>query len=115
MKKLLALLALPFLALPADAAPIPSLASWYGPGFHGRTTANGETYNQYAVSVAHKSLPFNTMVRICNINNNKCVNARVNDRGPYIGQREFDLSYEAARQISMIESGVVPITYEIIH
>ena len=116
MKKLLTLLTIPLITMggAVQAQVYDSLASWYGPGFHGRTTANGETYNQYGISVAHKSLPFGTKVRICNKLNDKCVNVRVNDRGPYIGDREFDLSYGAAVQISMISSGVVPITYEIL-
>ncbi len=116
MKKLLALLALPFIALtsPVAAEVQTSTASWYGPGFHGRTTANGERYNQYGISAAHKSLPFGTRVRICNQWSSKCVDVRINDRGPYIAGRSFDLSYGAAAQIGMLSSGVVPITYEIL-
>ena len=117
MKKLLALLALPFIALtsPVEAAVQTSTASWYGPGFHGKTTANGETYNMYATdTAAHKTLPFGTRVRICNQWTTQCVDVRINDRGPYIAGRSFDLSYGAAQQIGMLQSGVVPITYEIL-
>ena len=86
------------------------LASWYGPYFHGRTTANGETYNMYGISAAHKTLPFGTKLRVCY---QGCVDVRINDRGPYIGARELDLSYGAAKTIGLIEPGVatVSITY----
>ena len=86
------------------------LASWYGPYFHGRTTANGETYNMHGISAAHKTLPFGTKLRVCY---QGCVDVRINDRGPYIGARELDLSYGAARAIGLIEPGVatVSITY----
>tara|TARA_E500000081_G_C5826515_1_gene215869 strand:+ start:31 stop:372 length:342 start_codon:yes stop_codon:yes gene_type:complete len=82
------------------------LASWYGPYFHGRLTANGETYNMYGISAAHKTLPFGTKLRVCY---KECVDVRINDRGPYIGARELDLSYAAAKQIGMIEPGVVNV------
>ena len=86
------------------------LASWYGPYFHGRTTANGETYNMYGISAAHKTLPFGTKLRVCY---QGCVDVRINDRGPYIGARELDLSYGAAKVIGLVEPGVatVSITY----
>ena len=86
------------------------LASWYGPYFHGRTTANGETYNMYGISAAHKTLPFGTELRVCY---KGCVDVRINDRGPYIGARELDLSYGAAKAIGLVEPGVatVSITY----
>ena len=86
------------------------LASWYGPYFHGRLTANGETYNMYGISAAHKTLPFGTKLRVCY---EGCVDVRINDRGPYIGSRELDLSYGAAKAIGLIEPGVaiVEITY----
>ena len=102
--------ALAALMLPAAARQQSgtALASWYGPGFHGRTTANGERYNQYGLTVAHKSLPFGTRLRICY---QGCVVVRVNDRGPYIGPREFDLSQGAAARIGLIDPGVARITY----
>lgn len=86
------------------------LASWYGPYFHGRTTANGETYDMYGISAAHKTLPFGTKLRVCY---RGCVNVRINDRGPYIGARELDLSYGAAKAIGLIQPGVdyVSINY----
>ena len=79
------------------------LTSWYGPYYHGRTTANGETYNMYGFTAAHKSLPFGTKLRVCY---NGCVDVRINDRGPYSGGRELDLSYGAAAQIGLLDPGV---------
>lgn len=84
------------------------LASWYGDYFHGRTTANGETYNQNDLTVAHKSLPFNTFLKVTNLKTQKSVVVRVNDRGPYIPPRSLDLSREAARCIQSETAGVVP-------
>jgi rare lipoprotein A len=86
------------------------LTSWYGPGFHGRLTANGEVYDQMGLTAAHKTLPFGTRLRVCY---QECVNVRINDRGPYIGVRELDLSKGAAQAIGLIDPGVanVEITY----
>ncbi|GAA6616486.1 septal ring lytic transglycosylase RlpA family protein [Scytonema sp. NUACC26] len=84
------------------------LASWYGPYFHGRMTANGETFNQNELTVAHKSLPFNTYLQVTNLKNGKTVIVRVNDRGPYIPPRTLDLSKVAARCIGSELAGVVP-------
>ena len=86
------------------------LTSWYGPGFHGRLTANGEVYDQMGLTAAHKTLPFGTRLRVCY---QGCVNIRINDRGPYIGARELDLSKGAAQAIGLIHPGVanVEITY----
>ena len=82
------------------------LASWYGSYFHGRTTANGEVYSMYGNTVAHKTLPFNTKLRICY---KGCVDVRVTDRGPYWGGRELDLSYGAAQAIGMVDVGVADV------
>ena len=86
------------------------LTSWYGPGFHGRLTANGEVYDQMGLTAAHKTLPFGTWLRVCY---QGCVNVRINGRGPYIGARELDLSKGAAQAIGLIDPGVanVEITY----
>ena len=86
------------------------LTSWYGSYFHGRTTANGETYNMYGHTAAHKTLPFGTRLRVCY---EGCVDVRINDRGPYIGARELDLSYGAAKAVGLIGPGVanVSVTY----
>ena len=82
------------------------LASWYGPGFHGRLTANGEVYNQYGLTAAHKTLPFGTRLQVCY---RGCVVVRINDRGPFIGSRELDLSKGAADAIGMTASGVATV------
>ncbi len=83
------------------------LASWYGPYFHGRKTANGEIFNQHDLTVAHKSLPFNTFLNVRNVQNGKSVIVRVNDRGPFIPPRSLDLSKVAARCIHGEQAGVV--------
>jgi rare lipoprotein A len=79
------------------------LASWYGPGFHGNLTANGERYNQYASTAAHKSLPFGTKLRVCY---KTCEVVRINDRGPFIPGRHLDLSKGTAQRIGLIHSGI---------
>ncbi len=86
-------------------------ASWYGPYFHGRITATGEVYNQYDLTVASRTLPFDTYLKVTNQKNGKSVIVRVNDRGPYVDEhlRILDLSYRAATEIGSDESGVVPI------
>ncbi|MEX0772947.1 MAG: septal ring lytic transglycosylase RlpA family protein [Balneolales bacterium] len=84
-------------------------ASWYGPGFHGKLTANGETYDQGELTAAHRTLPFDTRVRVENMRNGKSVMVRINDRGPYADNRIIDLSRKAAESIDMVESGVVPV------
>ena len=84
------------------------LSSRYGGYFHGRTTANGETYDMYGHTAAHKTLPFGTKLRVCY---QGCVDVRINDRGPYIGARELDLSYGAAKEIGLIQPGVDYVSY----
>ncbi|NJN59201.1 MAG: septal ring lytic transglycosylase RlpA family protein [Leptolyngbyaceae cyanobacterium SL_5_9] len=84
------------------------LASWYGPYFHGRITATGEVFNQNDLTAAHRTLPFNTYVKVTNLRNGKSVIVRINDRGPYIEGRSLDLSQQAARCIQSESSGVVP-------
>lgn len=81
-------------------------ASFYGPRFHGKTTANGEKMDKFALTCAHKTLPFGTMLEVTNLANGKKVIVRVNDRGPYSGSRVLDLSLEAAKKINMIDHGV---------
>jgi rare lipoprotein A len=81
--------------LPAAAETVK--ASWYGPGFHGRTTASGERFNQYAMTAAHRYLPFGTLVRV--VYTGRSVTVRINDRGPFIKGRSLDLSKAAARRI----------------
>lgn len=84
------------------------IASWYGPYFHGRLTANGETFDQNTLTAAHKSLPFNTILQVRNLKNNRTVVVRINDRGPYIGKRSLDLSKAAAQCLGSEHVGVIP-------
>ena len=88
------------------------LASWYGPGFHGRLTANGEIYDSQGITAAHKTLPFDTLLRVTY--KDKSIVVRINDRGPYIDGRELDLSEGAARELGCIDVGVCKVTIEII-
>ena len=81
-------------------------ASWYGPHFHGKMTANGEYFNQLAFTAAHKQFRFGTLLRITNPRNNKSVIVRINDRGPYIKGRELDLSKASANALGIMEKGV---------
>ncbi len=87
-------------------------ASWYGPGFHGQKTANGEVYDQMSFTAAHKSLKFGTLLKITNLRNNKSVVVRINDRGPYIGGRDLDLSKAAALELGFVRKGVAKIKVE---
>ncbi|MEX0994321.1 MAG: septal ring lytic transglycosylase RlpA family protein, partial [Balneolaceae bacterium] len=85
------------------------IASWYGPNFHGRPTANGERYDMDGLTAAHRTLPFNTVVRVENQDNGKTVDVRINDRGPYVGNRIIDLSRKAASEIDMIRPGTAKV------
>jgi len=89
-------------------------ASYYGPKFHGKKTANGEIFDMYKKSAAHRTLPFNTILEVTNLDNQKRVIVRVNDRGPFVKGRILDLSYEAAREIDMISSGVARVSVRIL-
>jgi len=93
--------------LESSTTRLSGLASWYGGYFHGRLTANGEIYNQDDFTVAHRTLPFNTYLKVTNLENNKSVIVRVNDRGPYIAPRSLDLSRTAARCLDSEHTGVV--------
>jgi rare lipoprotein A len=90
------------------------IASWYGPGFHGRRTASGEVYNQYDLTAAHQTLPHGTRLRVTNLTNDRVVFVRINDRGPFIDDRIIDLSYTAAREIEMIGPGTAPVRIEVV-
>ncbi len=93
----------------ADGFSQQGVASWYGEQFHEKKTANGETYNMYAMTAAHKTLPFGTMVKVRNVENNKTTIVRVNDRGPFCRGRIIDLSYSAAKEIEMIGNGTTAV------
>ena len=86
-------------------------ASWYGAHHHGRTTASGEPFDMNAMTTAHKTLPFGTMLEVENLTNGKSVEVRVNDRGPFIEGRVLDLSRAAMGRIGGIASGVVAVRY----
>jgi len=88
------------------------LASWYGEDFHGRRTANGEVYDMYAMTAAHRTLPFNTRVRVTNMENGKKTEVRINDRGPFIPGRIIDLSQSGARELEMIGPGTAKVVVE---
>ena len=84
-------------------------ASWYGGKFHGRKTSNGEVYDMHKKSAAHKTLPFNTYVKVQNLSNNKYTIVRVNDRGPFVKGRIIDLSYAAAKEIDLVGPGTASV------
>lgn len=88
------------------------VASWYGRQFHGRKTANGETFDMNALTAAHRSLPLNCYIRVTNKNNGKSVVVKVNDRGPFHGNRVVDLSYGAAKQLGITNAGTAKVSIE---
>jgi rare lipoprotein A len=116
-----------FLIAPAMEAPLVALksepvkpikvwvgnASWYGPNFDGKKTANGERFNAESLTAAHPNLPFGSWVRIVNVRNGKFEVVRINDRGPYQEGREIDVSYRVARKIGLINSGVSQVRLEL--
>ena len=89
-------------------------ASWYGPDFHGKTTANGERYNMLKLTAAHQQLPFNTLVKVTNLANGKTATVRINDRGPFLKGRILDLSYGAARALGANGAGVIPVRIQVV-
>lgn len=88
------------------------VASWYGVPFHGRRTSNGETYDMNQLTAAHRTLPFNTIVRVTNLANGRKVDVRINDRGPFVEGRIIDLSLAAARALDMVATGVARVRLE---
>jgi rare lipoprotein A len=84
-------------------------ASWYGEAHHGLVTASGERFDMNALTAAHPSLPFGTRLRVVNLDNDRAVEVRVNDRGPWIGGRILDLSYAAARALDAVRAGIIPV------
>jgi rare lipoprotein A len=90
------------------------IASWYGTKFHGRKTSNGEIYNMYAMTAAHKSLPIPSYVRVTNLENKRSIIVRVNDRGPFHGPRLIDLSYVAALKLGYADKGTAKVLIEAI-
>jgi rare lipoprotein A len=90
------------------------VASWYGPDFHAKKTSNGEIYNMYGQTAAHKTLPMNTMVRVDNLDNGKSTVVRINDRGPFVKGRIIDLSNKAAHDINMVKKGTANVQLTIL-
>lgn len=84
-------------------------ASYYADKFHGRSTASGEVFNQNKLTAAHRSLPFGTKLKVRNLKNNRSVVVVINDRGPFVEGRIIDLSYEAARQLDMLQDGIADV------
>lgn len=89
-------------------------ASWYGEPFHGRRASNGEIYDMYKLTAAHRTLPFETMVRVTNMSNGKSTVVRITDRGPFVDNRIIDLSLAAAREVDSVGPGVVPVRVEVL-
>ena len=90
------------------------IASWYGPGFHGNRTANGEIYDQYELTAAHPSVPLGTRVMVTNLENGRAVEVRINDRGPFVGGRAIDVSYATARALRMVGPGTARVRVEVL-
>lgn len=88
------------------------VASWYGKDFHGRKTSNGETYDMYAMTAAHKTLPMNVYLKVSNLDNGRSTTVRVNDRGPFVKSRIIDLSYAAANELGVVGPGTAPVRIE---
>ena len=124
MRRLLALALLPAFLLsgcathryqpPKPDDTVRGLASWYGQKFHGRPTANGETYDMYGITAAHRELPLGTVVDVTHLGNGRKVRVRINDRGPFVRGRILDLSYGAARQLHMVNQGVAKVEIRIV-
>src|SRR6266478_3393254 len=87
-------------------------ASWYGPGFHGQETASGETFDQHALTAAHRTLPLGTVAKVTNLETGQSVTVTINDRGPYVQGRQLDLSQAAATQIGLTQKGVAKLKIE---
>jgi rare lipoprotein A len=116
---LLILLVLGGCALRRDIPPEPGMAqtgiaSWYGPGFHGRMTSSGERYDQLALTAAHPTLPLGTRARVTNMETGRSIEVRVNDRGPFAKGRAIDLSYGAAHAIGVVGPGTAPVRIEVV-
>jgi|TARA_B100001971_G_scaffold20423_1_gene15847 rare lipoprotein A len=93
---------------------ITGISSFYAEDFHGKLTANGEVYDMYGLTAAHKTLPLNTIARVTNLENNKSLILRINDRGPYVKDRILDCSYGAAKKLGFINNGTAKVKIEII-
>jgi rare lipoprotein A len=90
------------------------IASWYGKQFHGKTTANGEDYDMFELTAAHRELPLGSYVKVTNLRNGEWIIVRINDRGPYVDGRILDLSYGAARMLNFY-NGIEPVRIDLLH
>jgi rare lipoprotein A len=90
------------------------VASWYGPGFHGRKTASGEIYDMHGLTAAHNVLPLKTLVKVRNMANGKEITVRINDRGPFVNDRMIDLSLAAARGLGIVKPGTAPVRLTVV-
>ena len=103
---------------PSLTPPVPlyqeGIASWYGPGFHGKKTTSGTVYDQYAMTAAHQTLPLGSSVVVTNLTNGKSVTVLINDRGPFVKERVIDLSYAAALAVDMIGPGTAPVRVDVV-
>jgi peptidoglycan lytic transglycosylase len=99
---------------PPDNQQLTGIASYYADDFNGRRTANGEIFDMHQLTAAHRTLPFNTLVRVHNLDNGKMVTVRINDRGPFKDNRVIDLSLAAAKRIGLIANGTAPVRIEIL-
>ena len=101
-------------APPAVPLSQEGVASWYGPGFHGKKTTSGTVYDQYGMTAAHQTLPLGSNVRVTNLANGKSVTVLINDRGPFAKGRIIDLSYAAARLVDMVGPGTAPVRVDVL-
>jgi rare lipoprotein A len=85
------------------------IASWYGPGFHGKKTASGEIYDMHDLTAAHNVLPLKTLVKVTNLDNGKEITVRINDRGPFMDDRMLDLSFAGAKELGIVRPGTAPV------
>jgi len=90
------------------------ISSWYGPNFHGKYTSNGEIYNMYKKTAAHKTWPMDTMVRVTNLQNGKSTIVRINDRGPFVKGRVIDCSYKAGKELGLDKMGIAKVKLEVV-
>src|SRR4051812_11265699 len=94
------------------AFPQTGVASWYGPGFHGRRTASGERFDQNELTAAHRQLPLGSEVKVTNLENGRSITVAINDRGPYVGGRVINLSKAAAQRLGIVEDGLAKVRIE---
>ena len=102
-------------SLPTSLPTETGVASWYGPGFNGRPTASGEIYDQAAMTAAHKTIPLGSRIRVTNLENDRVIEVRVNDRGPFVGTRVLDLSHAAADKLGFVRQGTARVRIEVLY